>query len=235
MYEQEYRCLLAHIARAVGGTPMPCEAAEDKILYQLAKKHGVVNLLSYAFMGRSDLEPQLRSALDTVMYTTLRQQVEQDRESTRLSGIFREKGIRFLPMKGALLRKLYPSPDMRISCDVDFFYDKERRAEVDAVMESCGYQKKLSDVNHDEYMKEPFVSVEMHRNLLTDLPTVDRYYQDIWDRLLSEDGVEYRMSDEDFYIYQTVHTMKHFRSAGTGIRSVLDTYIYLRAKPELDM
>ena len=235
MYEQEYRTLISLIAPIVGGSGGACVASEDKILYLLAKKHGVINLLAYAWQNRTDLDPELKKALDSRLFTSLRQQVEQDREALRLKSDLRAKGIRFLLMKGSVLRHLYPSPEMRISCDVDFFYDREHREEVDAIMEARGYQKQLSDANHDEYMKPPMLSVEMHRNLLTDLPTIDAYYKNIWERLISVDGCEYRMSDEDFYIYQTVHTVKHFISGGTGIRSVLDTFVYLRAKPALDL
>ena len=235
MYEQEYRTLISLIAPVVGGRGGACVASDDKTLYLLAKKHGVNNLLAYAWQSRTDLDPELKKALDGRLFNSLRQQMEQEREAILLGRLLREKGIRFLIMKGSVLRHLYPAPEMRISCDIDFFYDREHREEVDALMEARGYQKQLSDANHDEYMKPPFLSVEMHRNLLTDLPTIDAYYQNIWERLIPVNECEYRMTDEDFYIYQTVHTVKHFIAAGTGIRSVLDTFVYLRAKPELDL
>ena len=230
MYEQEYRDLLSLVAPVVGGSGGACVASDDKTVYMLAKKHGITNLLAYAWQGRTDLDPELRKLLDTQLFSSLRQQLEQDREAKAVMAELTRAGIRHLPMKGYILRHLYPSPDMRTSCDVDIFYDREKRARVREIMEARGYTLGLSDPNHDEYMKPPFVSIEMHHNLLTDLPTVDRYYADIWERLASEDGISYRMSDEDFYIYQTVHTMKHFRQAGTGIRSVLDAFVYMHKK-----
>jgi hypothetical protein len=117
---------------------------------------------------------------------------------------------------------------------VDVLYDKRHRRALDALMRSLGYVCEASDPNHDEYHRPPCVAIEMHRNLLTDFKTVDAYYADIWSRLTPVGEGEYRMSDEDFYIYQTVHTMKHFIGGGTGIRSILDVFVYLRKKPNLD-
>ena len=42
----------------------------------------------------------------------------------------------------------------------------------------------------------------------------------------------YHMSDEDFYIYITSHAYKHYSGSGTGIRTLLDLYAYLKAKEE---
>ena len=75
----------------------------------------------------------------------------------------------------------------------------------------------------------------MHHYLLTDFPTVDAYYADVWSRFQPVNEYRYCMTDEDFYIYQLLHTMKHFSSGGTGIRSVLDVFVYLHAKPSLDL
>lgn len=232
--QKAYADLLSTIAPIIGGCGGACVATDPKTLYILAKHHSVSNLLSYAWQGRDDLDPTLRNALDVTLFSAVRQQIEQDREAERVFAALRAADVRFLPMKGVIMRKLYPAPEMRISCDVDVFFDRDRREKVGEILASLGYEMKHADPNHDEYSKPPLVSVEMHRNLLIDIPTVDRYYRDIWERLIPVGGSEYRMSDEDFYIYQTVHTMKHFCSGGTGIRSVMDTFVYKHAKPELD-
>ena len=38
------------------------------------------------------------------------------------------------------------------------------------------------------------------------------------------------MTDEDFYIYITSHAYKHYSRCGTGIRTLLDFYVYLKEK-----
>jgi hypothetical protein len=39
-----------------------------------------------------------------------------------------------------------------------------------------------------------------------------------------------RLSDEDFYVYLVAHEYKHFVACGTGLRSLLDAFVWLRAK-----
>ena len=234
MYEAEYQNLLALLARAIGVDNGARVTTDPKILCALAKKHSVTNLLYAAVKGDSGFPASLLFALERELFATAHQQLLQDQAAERLFATLRKESIPFLPMKGIVMRPLYPTPELRVSCDVDVLYDKRYRRQVDGLMCSLGYTRGASDPNHDEYHAPPCVAIEMHRNLLSDVKTVDRYYANIWERLVVVDGSEYRMSDEDFYIYQTVHTMKHFIGGGTGIRSVLDTFIYLQKKPMLD-
>ena len=38
-----------------------------------------------------------------------------------------------------------------------------------------------------------------------------------------------RFTDEDFYIYSVAHSYKHYVAGGNGIRSLMDTYVFLHA------
>ncbi len=241
MYEREYQTLLALVAPLIGGKADPCvlnglelDAESAKALCILAKKHSIANLLYFAVRERADFPAPLRAVLEKELFSSAHRTLLQEHEGARVFAELRRLGVPYLVMKGAVIRPLYPTPEMRVSCDVDVFYDKKHRREVDRMMESLGYTLRESDPNHDEYVHTSGILVEMHRNIVTEYPTVDRYYADIWERLIPVEACEYRMSDEDFYIYSTVHTMKHFATAGTGIRSVMDTFVYLAAKPSLD-
>ena len=46
----------------------------------------------------------------------------------------------------------------------------------------------------------------------------------------SDNQYGYHFSDEDFYIFMTAHEYKHFEGSGTGIRSLLDCYVYCKIK-----
>ena len=205
-----------------------------KTLCLLAKRHSVTNLLYLACKDDPALPEELRHALESMLFSSVRQQLSQEYEAGRVFAALEKAGIRFLPMKGIVLRPCYPKPEMRISCDVDVFYDKSKRAQIAEIMAALGYEPDGADANHEGF-KKGVVSIEMHHNLMTHFETIDAYYEDIWDRLIPASDYRYQMSDEDFYIYATIHTMKHFAVGGTGIRSVLDVFVYLRAKPELDM
>ena len=234
MYEQEYSALLALVGAQVGGVKKDVTVTDYKTVILLAKQHSVLNILYFALKDDPSLPPECLAVLERQLFSTAHQQASQEVEAKRVLAMLTREGIRHLPMKGAGFRTLYPAPEMRISCDVDIYYDKSARPRMDALFAELGYEKEESDPNHTAY-KKGFVSMEMHHNLLTDFANIDAYYQDVWERLIPDGDYAYRMSDEDFYIYHLVHTMKHFAHGGTGIRSVLDTFVYLRKKTDMDM
>ena len=49
-----------------------------------------------------------------------------------------------------------------------------------------------------------------------------------------DNALSYHLSDEDFYVYIIAHEYKHYSGGGTGLRSLLDTYVCLK-KLDLDM
>jgi hypothetical protein len=59
-----------------------------------------------------------------------------------------------------------------------------------------------------------------------------RYYADTKRLLIKDEGNNYgyHFSDEDFYVYMTAHEWKHYDGIGTGIRSLLDCYVYCKIK-----
>ena len=73
---------------------------------------------------------------------------------------------------------------------------------------------------------------EMHRSLFG--PSHDgalfNYYNDIWDKAVPDEdhGYRFRLSPGDFYLYMIAHEYKHYSGGGTGLRSLLDTYVYLK-------
>ncbi len=234
MYETEYSQLLALIGAQVGGVKVPVTVSDYKAVILLAKQHSVLNILYFALKDDPNLPPECFAVLERQLFLTAHQQAMQEVEAKRIYAMLTREKIRFLPMKGNGIRSLYPAPEMRISCDVDVYYDKRERARMDGLFAELGYEKQESDPNHTAY-KKGFVSIEMHHNLLTDFDKIDRYYRNVWERLIPDGDFAFRMRDEDFYIYHLVHTMKHFASGGTGIRSVLDTFVYLRKKTDMDM
>ncbi len=153
-----------------------------------------------------------------------------DREMTSLFRELDAAGIWHMPLKGIVLQRLYPMYGMRQMADCDILFDGERAEDVRTVMEKLGFRQKQSSAGyHDVYRKEPAIVFEMHRTLFSTGPhdKLDVYYRDVKSRLLGS-GFEKHLSPEDFYLYMTAHEYKHYSGGGTGLRSLLDTYLFLR-------
>ena len=145
----------------------------------------------------------------------------------------------YLPLKGIILKEYYPAVGMRQMSDQDILFDETYAQDVKQYMVSRGYKvESYGENHHDVYEKNPVYNFELHRSLYTSShkQVWAAYYKNIKEKLLLQDRVSYgqQMADEDFYIFMVSHAYKHYDGQGTGIRTLLDFYVYLQAKTELD-
>ena len=141
-----------------------------------------------------------------------------------------KKGIWYLPLKGIILKDCYPMPAMREMTDNDILCDAEKMAEIKLIMESMGYDcNQFGRTNHDVYQKDVLV-FEMHSALFNsiDFPLIFEYFRTVKNRLVkdADNSFGYHMKAEDFYIYIICHIYKHYAKAGTGLRSLLDIFVF---------
>lgn len=162
-----------------------------------------------------------------------------DIERTRILSWMENCGIWYLPLKGILMKQYYPEPWMRQMSDQDILYDVSKTVQLKEYMVSQGYCAVVGKGVHDVYQKPPVFHFEFHRALYNSNPseTWAEYYRHIKGRLIQEKkgAFGYRMRREDFYVYLVSHSYKHYAGSGTGIRTLLDTYVYLcQEEPHLD-
>ena len=200
-------------------------------IYSAAVRHSLDALVTTAlegagFSSSKAAEKKLLSIRKVMLFDTARAEI-----LSRLE----ERGIKYLPLKGVIMKELYPSVGLRQMSDNDILFDSAYRADVRDIMSDLGYEVKLYEhSNQDVYMKEPVLNFEMHTALFTDdqSKTFEEYFSLAFDRAIS-DGVSkfgYKMTDEDFYIFMKAHEYKHYTHNGTGLRSLVDIYVYLKAK-----
>lgn len=220
------------ISALLSGNEIPATECNPSHILSLAAKNGVSQMLYLSDDFMSLLGDEEKKRAQSKKLQRIRRMISQDYEY----GILKEKltgaKIKFLSVKGIVLRELYPAREMRVSNDIDIYYDKTRRDDVRAIMGELGYNMYHSDANHDEYLKGE-VNIEMHHNLCMQIDIIDRYYSDLWQRICRVGEYEYRFSPSDEYIYAVFHAMKHFKFGGIDMRPILDLYI-LEEKCELD-
>jgi len=232
MVEQDLIYLAACAVNRETPDPARVAAMELDTLYQLAAKHLLAATVAPALQAAGVQDERFSSALEHSAFKNATMDMEMDAMFAALDAA----GIWHMPLKGIVLQHMYPSYGMRQMSDHDFLVDPDRMEDIRTIMEGLGFSVCRYDVNHhDVYHKEPVSNFEIHRSLFGEGAgqALFSYYQKIEDRLLGE-GLEKRFSPEDFYLYMTAHTFKHYSKGGTGLRSVLDTYVYLQ-KESLDM
>ena len=168
-----------------------------------------------------------------------------DVEREAIQDFFEKNNIWYMLLKGMVIRKYYPAPELREMADNDILFDNKYSKEVYEFMTARGY--KSDDYNkgyHDEYLKPPAYNFEMHRQLVSskERPKWYEYYKDVKSILIKDTNEnretaansesnntsnQFYFSDNDFYVYFIVHTYKHFLNSGMGLRTVLDVYLYV--------
>jgi hypothetical protein len=221
-------------------TPPPFSSELDQEnLYKLAAWHSVANM---AYYGLSRLEPalapeimqQFREACKRAVAKEARQEIEAE----LILAALEEKQFKCMPLKGYIIKNLYPQPDMRLMADVDILVEESKIEKAGEIMLSLGYTAEHTGGNHDVYYKRPVMNIELHRALIAESNSrLHAYFGSGWERarLKAGSSYQYEMSNEDFYIYLLAHMAKHYRGGGTGIRSVMDVWVYNRHyKEQLD-
>ncbi len=211
------------------------EGMDLSLLYKASKQHLLTAIVAYALESAGVYNHAFMQA----KAKAIRKLGLMDAEMSVLFEHLEQAGIWYVPLKGTLLKDYYPAYGLRQMADHDILIDAERAEDVKDIMEVMGFTSKHFGAGvHDCYYKEPVCNFEMHRALFGkgNEDSFLAYYSDVKSRLVKKEGrsFEYHFTPEDFYIYMIAHEYKHYSAGGTGLRSLLDTYVYLQ-KVQLDM
>lgn len=205
-------------------------------LYKLAIKHSVIAIVNIALEKANISDERFIQAYKK----SIRKNIMLDIERKSILDEFEKNGIWYMPLKGSILKDLYPLNGIRQMADNDILFDISKQEKVKDIMISHGYDaKSYSKYKHDIYIKPPVLNFELHTSLFepSNIESFDNYYLNIKEKLKKDKNNKYgyHFSDEDFYIYITAHEWKHYNNRGTGIRSLIDCYVYLsNTKKKLD-
>ena len=147
---------------------------------------------------------------------------------------FEENQIDYLPLKGCVLKGLYPKPEMRAMGDADILIRKEQYDRIKEVMQALDFCEE-SVSSYDTHWKNPALFAELHHGLFADdQEDLCRYFGDCWGKAVSDAGNRYTFTAEDTFVYIFAHMTKHFRFGGIGARQVVDLFVYRQANPQMD-
>lgn len=172
-------------------------------------------------------------AFDQVKKNAIRKLTLFEVERAAITRELEKAGIQYLPLKGILIKDDYPKSAMREMTDNDILVDSSRMDEVVQIMKRLGYSGGEYQKDHDVvFTKPPSLVFEMHNRLFENEyhPLYAAYFQNVWERAIPIAGSAcgFRMTDVDFYIYLICHMYKHYIYTGTGLRSLLDVYVFYK-------
>lgn len=236
MTKEEYRAAMGDVVYLVSCAVNGKKTDAEKIaamnlsrVYAAAQHHLLSAAVGMALQSAGIRDAQITQALAKAQ----RKNALLDADRAALLARLEQENIWYMPLKGSVLKDLYPQYGMRQMADNDILIDADRAEDVKAIMESLGFTTvRFGKSNHDVYHKPPVSNFEIHTALFG--PSYEKkvyaYYQDVKSRLIKDEGNHcgWHFTPEDFYVYMTAHEYKHFSAGGTGLRSFLDVYVFWR-------
>ena len=215
------------------------DEAEEKRIIKLAREHDLGHLIAIgAERCGVKLSAEAKSTADSERMTAVYRYVGIRGELAAILDTLEEGGVDHLPMKGSVIRAMYPEAWMRTSCDVDILVREADLGRARELLESELEYKYIGMGNHDISLESPGgVHLELHYKPLNDyvLSDYEKPLGNVFDKLVIEDGFKYRyrMPDEYFYYYHVAHMAKHYVNGGSGVRSLVDLWLLLLRDPDL--
>lgn len=207
----------------------------DENLLALATFHSVAQFL-YPCMDGEQTEKQIADKVTQIYYTALKRDAVQQVEREGLESEFESAKISYLPLKGMVMKAFYPQSHLRTMGDLDYLVSPTNFDAAKKIILNRGYKDEGNCEHHTEFVKPPIMVVELHRLLITKDDMGRELLQDVLSRCRKSKEFLYKleMTDEDFYLHLMLHLLKHYLVGGTGLRSFIDIYLYLKAKPNLN-
>ncbi len=202
---------------------------ELRELYRLAKAQDMAHIVSYAlsqtdiFDGNPGAGATFKKQEDLSVFRNGIMAVEYSRICDALEGA----SIAYIPLKGSVIRPMYPKPWMRTSCDIDVLvHEEELDRAIEVLNMQCGYRTEKREFHDVNLVSESGVHLELHFSIKENTERIDPLLERVWEYATAVDGKHmHRLSDEFFVYYHTAHMYYHFRSGGCGIKSLVDLYV----------
>ena len=225
--------LFSVLKAGMGWGANPVEVPNDMLtdLLRLAKRQSIFPI-AYRGICWDQVPEPIRQKVEAYCSKSVFYFLQQSEALRCVSAVLESAAIPYLPLKGAVLRSLYPEDWLRTSSDLDVLvHPEDLDAAIALLTENAGFcKKKQSD--HDVSMLNQYVHLELHFRLSGDMsiPLLD----EVWQHSRKTEGsFRYEMDTDYLIFYVLAHMSRHLKAEGLGIRAYLDLFLLLH-KTEFD-
>lgn len=228
------RTLISIVKSVVCNNSSVCELNISDIedFYLLAKSQDLAHIVGYYLDKHCCQIDSIYMDLFQKEYVkSIYRVVSLNEELRKIKIVFDKNHVSYVPLKGAVMRKIYPEEWMRVSADLDILISPEDLEHAKKLLiDELDYSFE-SDVAHQVALSsiKGFV-VELHRSLSLMQCKARVVLNRVWDYcfLSFKDSCMYQMTNEMLYFYQVFNASKDFQKGGCGVRQVLDIWMMNR-------
>lgn len=231
IYEALFSCIRSEMGSLNEKLNVQLSYNELEKLYELAEHHDLSHIVGDALLKSDTLSH------DSDLYKKLQKKImlahyrfeKLNYDFQQVTNLLEKEQIKFIPLKGAVIRKLYPEPWLRTSCDVDILIEKHNLEKVTELLLNAGLKKGKESPHDITFWTQSGSNIEIHHSLIEDekVNNIDFILNQVWERTTPhKDSLYwYNMSDEMFYFYHIAHMAKHLLFGGCGIKSFIDLWL----------
>lgn len=210
----------------------PLTEAEEERLYLLSKSQDLSHLILPAAerIGLSVPSPYAEK-YNKQTFLALYRDERMTAALSRVGDALSAAKIPYLPLKGAVMRTLYPETWQRTSCDMDILVHEEDLDRAVRALETVGYTAGKR-IFHDVHLEsEDGLLLELHFSIGEGSATLDPVLAGVWENAApeAEGSFCYRMNSAFFLFHLLAHMAYHFSSGGCGVRPFMDVFLYRRS------
>ncbi len=189
-------------------------------------KHDLAHIIAFALEKSNLLKGEsAKNAFTKQKMLAIFRREQLDYEEERIFALLESEKIDFIPLKGALIKKLYPEPFMRTICDIDILVHKEDLERASKlILEKLQYQDGGMHFHEHSLISKCGVHLELHFTVGENIEKLDKLLERIWEFAHLCEGFTHRfeVTNEFFMFHNVAHMEYHFVAGGCGVRPFID-------------
>ncbi|MBQ6708021.1 MAG: nucleotidyltransferase family protein, partial [Clostridia bacterium] len=141
-------------------------------MFDFCEKHSITVLVYHALKKVPDIsiDDALNKKYNESYLKAMGREAKQEFEYRRIAKRFEDNNIDYMPLKGCIMKYLYPLPFLRHMVDMDILIREDDLTKAGNIMLEDGYSGTVEKTlhYHNSFTKKPIFDVELHRSLLAD-------------------------------------------------------------------
>ncbi len=196
-------------------------------LIALSKRHDLAHLIADALINNGIVDSTYSgfASVQKGKLMAIYRETQRTYTYNVITTAFSDAKIKYVPLKGILIRDLYPEPWMRSSCDIDILVQENDLDKATEALIQKGFTTDNKRNYHDIHFYLDNVHLELHHNICENNEQLDRLLSKVWEYAEPVSDVEYRESKEFFAFHHIAHMAYHFLAGGCGIRPFIDLWL----------
>lgn len=210
---------------ASGSFPAPDENDLEK-LYFVAKTQSIAPIIREGLRKSGAGGEGYYDKIDKLCLNEIYQFAYRDLGLEAVCSALETACVPYVPLKGSVIRDLYPEQWMRTSCDIDILIHEEDLDKAErSICTDTGF-KRIKRNYHDVLYTDKTISLELHFSIMEAMDNIDALLCGVWDHCKRNGQTSRFDMSAEFLIFHTVaHMVYHITHGGLGIRPYIDLWL----------